>query len=380
MAGRPRQAPEAHPSVRSDADAVFPRVGWSVGIGYTAACNMRCSFCYSRSARDAEVLPLSAWQAFFDRACGAIAAVNYGTGENTLRADWFELIACVRRSYPRIRQALTTNGHLVRAVSDKRCRELFLLSIDEVDVSLDFADATCHVASRGHPSAFRDAVRCLLWCREQGKETTLVLVGTDETLGAPNLRGLFAIAADCGAKVRVNLYRPVGPVKRERLSYRAVVAALDWVLESHTLLSMTEPLFAALYGVRRPRQPYPRSVRILPNGEITPCTYLITPEWVGGHISDEQPLERIDDSAPFRRFAEPVLPAACQACQLTAGCGGGSPDSRILGYGTLRERSPLCPTRHGDAPAVRRLPLADGRAPAGVHAGYLPTLIFQPGR
>jgi radical SAM protein with 4Fe4S-binding SPASM domain len=354
---------------------------WSVGIGYTSACDMRCPFCYSRTLRGAKELPLALWKQFFDRWHDHVESVNYGTGENTLRPGWFELVGFVREHYPSIRQALTTNGHLIEAISDARLCALFQASIDEVDISLDFSDERRHCYWRGSRSAFRNALRSLDWCRSQRKDATVVLLGLDETLAIDNLDGIFRIAEQAGAGVRINLYRPVNQnAGLNPPRFESVIPALDWIVQHHSVLSISDPLFAALYGVSEDAPAGHFSMRILSTGEITPSTYLITPEWIAGDITGEDVIAKIGESAPFCLFREAPLPRECRGCALQETCRGGCLDSRILHYRTPDQRSPYCPTRHAETPSVRQHAAHRGSQRPGMHAKYLPTLIFRPGK
>lgn len=354
---------------------------WSIGIGYTSACDLSCSFCYSRKLRASRELALDQWIRFFDRWHDHVESVNYGTGENTLKPGWFQLVGYVREHYPSIRQAVTTNGHLIEAIRDARSCALFLASIDEVDISLDFSDEERHCHWRGAAYAYRNAMRSLKWCRDQRKDATLVLLGLDETLAINNLDGLFRIAEHADAGVRINLYRPVNQnTELNSPRFESVILALDWIMQNHSVLSISDPLFAALYGIGERVPDGHFSMRILSTGHITPSTYLITPEWIAGHIADDDLMVRIGQSAPFRTFREATMPRECMGCVLNTICRGGCLDSRILHYGTLDQRSPYCPARHDVAPHVRQHSNNQSSRRPGMHAKYLPTMMFRPGK
>jgi len=357
------------------------QVKWSVGAGFTSQCNMACPFCYSRAKRSSAQQPLQVWKDFFSRYHDRIESVNYGTGENTLCGEWFELISFVRERFPGISQALTTNGHLAEAVADRGRGRAFHESIDEVDVSLDYADARRHDLQRGCPGAFRMALRTLELCHD--RKVTIVMVGLEETLALPNLEALFLLARRSGAYVRINLYRPALHSSCSPPSYGAVTRALDWIVTHHRVVSISDPLFASLYGLGNGKSADPsgtRSLRILSDGSVTPCTYLVSPEWYAGSIDEEGILEKLPETRPFRALTAATLPAGCGECSLAGSCRGGAYDRRILFYGTLEARDPYCPRREprGIEPGPRSCMVA-GEGPS-IHAGYLPTMIFKPGR
>ena len=98
---------------------------WNIGWGTVSHCNMNCQFCYSKHKRkDSKDLKYNDWIKFIDENHSKINSINYGTGENTLDETWFDLVAYIRRNYPQIRQALTTNGHLSEAVKKEKCMQL----------------------------------------------------------------------------------------------------------------------------------------------------------------------------------------------------------------------------------------------------------------
>ena len=153
---------------------------WNIGWGTVSACNMNCRFCYSRFRRkDSRDLGLEDWIAFVDRNADYIHTINSGTGENSLSEDWFTLISHVRRRYPRIRQALTTNGYVSEAMRrDPEKEAIVKEAIDEMDISLDFADAEKHNAFRGQPHAYQWAMDTLAFCRDHHKQATIVCLGS----------------------------------------------------------------------------------------------------------------------------------------------------------------------------------------------------------
>ena len=79
---------------------------WNIGWGTVSNCNMNCQFCYSKHRRkNSRDLGFSDWIRFIDENHEKINSINYGTGENTLKEDWFDLVAYIRKNYPQIRQA-----------------------------------------------------------------------------------------------------------------------------------------------------------------------------------------------------------------------------------------------------------------------------------
>ena len=153
---------------------------WDIGWGYVSDCNMNCEFCYSKDARQhAAPVDLKVAQKFVDQNAEIINSINYGTGENSLSDEWFQLIGYIRDNYPQIRQSLTTNGTITKVVSNNSIKyDIFCKAIDEVDVSLDFYDEQRHNEFRGNPVAHQMANQTLQLCKSTGKQSTIVFLGT----------------------------------------------------------------------------------------------------------------------------------------------------------------------------------------------------------
>jgi len=361
--------------------------GWNVGWGVARSCNMGCRFCYSRIAHDASSSPkganLAPYLQFVRDNALELATINWGTTENTTAGEWYELVSAIQGIAPHVVQAVTTNGYLARACrADVGREEVFVRCVREVDVSLDFCSPERHNLFRGHPEAFAMALETLEFCRRHSVPRSLVMLACGETLFPENLDGLFRIAAHYDAHVRLSILRPVRGCQLAPLDYGQLRAGLRWITERHDAVSLSDPLFAALAGCPTSDPAGLRSARILPNGDVTPCTYLIEPPWVAANIYRERvQLNEIGSRWAFRALREPVQPEPCRECTLWSACGGGAKDRRILAGGSLATRDPYCPRLHDDGLhwfSGRTAHMKESSAPL-VHAAYLSTLIFAHG-
>jgi len=121
------------------------------------------------------------------------------------------------------------------------------------------------------------------------------------------------------------------------------------------------------------------SLRILPGGEITPSTYLISNEYYIGHIKENKILKKIIDTRKLFDVENRVIPKYCQttACQLIRECGGGEYDRRYLWYKTLEERDYYCPSRFDKAIYNRKIKFDRPQGFSAIHEEYLPTMFFS---
>lgn len=355
---------------------------WNIGWGPVSCCNMNCQFCYSKTRRDElEDLHLPDWIQFVDENADRIETINYGTGENSLSTEWFYLIEHIRKSYPEIRQSLTTNGYISEAIHDDKKKAIFLSSIDEVDVSLDFYDEKKHNAFRGQPMAYQWAKNTLSICRENTIPATIVFLGSKQNLNRENIEGLFNIAQEYHAILRMNIYRPTDGITEKASTFIAdreqLVETLKYINEKHKIIAIDDSYFAPLLTGKRNDDPSGvSSLRILSDGSVTPSTYLIKESYVLGNIREKRILEVLENSSALTAVINDTIPIECSDCLLREKCRGGVADRRYLWSGTLEARDPYCVS----AVLTNVAPLVNENRKNfhSVHDGYLPTMFFKP--
>lgn len=356
---------------------------WKIGWGITNECNMMCKFCYSKNARDtSNITNYEEWKRFIDDNYEDIDSINFGTGENTTSESWFNFIRYIRMNYPKIKMALTTNGYLSEAIADNDIKTKIILdSIDEIDISLDYFIENMHNDFRGNKKSYSWALNTLEFCKKNNITTTIVFIGTNDTVKKDNLDGLFKICDEYNAKLRMNIYRPAtGKVNSENefiLDYYKLIDTIKYIDDNYNVLSLSDPLLNAIFiGNDTVDDPSGnKSIRILPDGNITPSTYLVSEEFFLGNIKDNILLRNISYSNICKEISDNVVPSDCYGCDKVSICKGGVKDRRILWYKSLNERDPYCPKRFNDI-EISALKSKGETDTNSVHDGYLPTLFF----
>ena len=353
---------------------------YSVGLGITSACNMSCDFCYSAKRRKECIdIPISCWQDFFRKNNKYISDINFGTGENTLVDEWFNLIEFINDLDSNIGLAITTNGSLFSAISyDQRKHMILQKCITDVDVSLDYAIEEKHNRFRGHENAYQMTIDTLNYCKESNFNTTIVLMGIDDNLCIENLSGIFNIAKFYDALVRINIYRPMNSDNGLKPpSLNTILTSLDWIHENHQICSLSDPLFSAILTTTQThRDPSGlKSIRILPDGGVYPSTYLIDENYLLGHITDVDIFNNIQNSKDLESLTT-TIPSFCSNCEILHKCRGGAIDRRLLTYNTLKMPDPYCPVKHNKSFQLRDYTIKKDDF-SSIHDGYLPTLFFK---
>lgn len=358
---------------------------WKIGWGLVSYCNMNCEFCYSRMKRGiSHDIPSYYWRNFIDKNADYISSINYGTGENTISQDWFYLAKYIRDRYPYIRQALTTNGYISDVINkNTENKDIFLSAIDEVDVSLDYANAQKHNKFRGQPNAYHWAINTIDFCHSNRIPLTIVMLGSKVNLYEDNVRAIFEIAKKFDAIVRVNLYRPTEGINKVSekyiLSIDKLLSFLRFVSAEYKVLSINDPLLSSVLTNKTVADPSgTSSLRILPSGDVTPSTYLIKDEFIIGNLKDGILLKNIANNSRLYQKMKNVIPTDCEKCEHANDCRGGVIDRRYLWYGTLEKRDPYCFVDNTELLEKHRFTITlSGDEFHSVHDGYLPTMFFK---
>lgn len=316
---------------RTATEAVTAREGggmaFSVGIGLTNECDLRCPHCYRPDAT-VDRLSLAAVQ----RVCDAIpvGSMNLGVGENGLHPAYRAVLDYL--SDRRIKTSITSNGASIACLTDAEVKRF-----NSIEFSLDFPTEAQHDAFRGAGN-WRQVHDGLARCQGLG-----VPVGITTVLMRINVRGLPGlgeVARRLGAYLRVNVYQPA-KVDAFTLAYDEFWRAFRSLAAVSRLVATTEPVLAGVLGIEGFAGPGcgRSTVRVAPDGRILPCTY-----WPTSMLTIES-LEALGPAivtTPEFTAARQV-PAPCAGCP----CGGGCAGRRAL-VGGLGAADPYCPFARGD--------------------------------
>lgn len=357
---------------------------WKIGWGISNRCNMHCKFCYSKEVRKEANFEENIERGiqFIIENQENIDSINFGTGEPTIEPEFFECCDRIRRQAPHITIGLTTNGSLAKQVEDPHKLEIFLRCIDDVDVSLDYGDRERQDESRSFPGAFDNAIASLKLCQKYRKNASVVNALHKYNCTTDNIDALMRIARLYDASLRINIYRPTVGFDFA-LSYEQLKEAYIHMVKKYEIESIADPLFASLIGAPNPDgDPVGRSsFRILPNGFITPSTYLVDEQWRVMRLDQVKDINSLSDMPGFKNITESALPEKCRGCRYENSCQGGVIDRRWLWYHDLSERDPYCPFENEDEEdwlSKTKAPIFSREKKSFVHDGYLPTLIFHP--
>jgi radical SAM protein with 4Fe4S-binding SPASM domain len=349
-----------------------PVVFWNL----TDRCNLSCEHCYSRSDPGRDTLgELSTSEAssLIDDLSGiGVPLIIFSGGEPLLRPDIFTLADHAMKQG--IKVALSTNGTLI---TPDIARWIMESGIEYVGISLDGATAATHDRFRNSPGAFERSIAAFAHCQEAGVRcgvrVTLTRENKDELGDLIDLAGKIGASRFCvywlvpsgrgrevynrlqltGSEVTKALgllYRKAKEMDPVSMEFLTVDAPQDCI---HLLESMerdgspdladARDLLKSLGGGCSAGN---RVANIDPCGNVYPCQFARTPDFLVGNIRERHfSILWADSSNPVLalfRNKKAQFGGKCGDCGYRDLCGGGC---RIRGHavsGDFMAEDPFC--------------------------------------
>jgi radical SAM protein with 4Fe4S-binding SPASM domain len=306
-------------------------MAFSVGLGLTNECNLRCPHCYRPDRVVQRLTPRDVREI-----CESITvrSVNLGVGENGLHGEYAAILDDLWARG--LRTSITSNGLSIQALDDAAVKRFH-----SVEFSLDFPLEREHDAFRGAGN-WRTVMGALERCVGLGVPVTVTSVMM--SINYDRLADLARLAATFAAHLRVNVYQP-SKTDRFTLSYEQFWRGFRLLSDATRLVATTEPVLAAVLELPDFIGPAcgRTTVRVAPDGSVLPCTY-----WTASRLTLAD-LTRLGaaivESAEFLEARR--VPAACRNCPCRGGCAG----RRALAGG-LDAPDPYCPFTRGERIAL----------------------------
>lgn len=349
-----------------------PVVFWNI----TNRCNLACEHCYSRSgpgiSDEGELTTAEALDLIDDLARTGVPLIILSGGEPLARSDIWTLADHARERG--IKTVLSTNGTLITAEVATKIRDS---GIEYAGISLDGASAETHDRFRNSPGAFERAVAAFSRCREAGIRTGVRVTLTRENYG--ELSPLIDLSLEVGAS-RFCLYwmvpcgRGEGSYSRLQLTCSEVESALGTLFRKAQEVDPSRMEFLTvdapqdcihlIRAMEREGSPDLADARALimsmkggcsagdrvanidPWGNVYPCQFARSPEFLAGNIR-ERPFSVLweDDSHPvLRQFREKKthISGRCRECGYFSLCGGGCRVRAYAETGDISAPDPFC--------------------------------------
>ncbi len=302
----------------------------SLGIGLTSDCNLHCAHCYRDQDRIDHLT-----RADIQNVCDSlkIGAVGFGTGENGLNPDFFQIIDDLH--HRGIDMTLASNGYTLSITPDEK-----LTYFKDIEFSVDFPDKSRHDRFRGDGN-WDTVMAGIERCQRLGIRISILAVLMN--LNHKDLGALARLAASFGADFRVNAYQPMY-TETFMPNFEQYWDAYNILFDQSEVISVSEPLVNTFLGLDG-LSGTPcggRSMRVTPDGKLKACVY-----WPESDLTIADLVERkeaIFESPHFK--ATHHTPQFCLRCEHVGNCGGGCTARRML-RGRLEAPDEYCPIYAG---------------------------------
>lgn len=295
----------------------------------TKKCNLNCLHCSTTAVESSyEMTTSEAKRMIDDLALNEVFVFVISGGEPFLRKDVFDLISYAKTSMKVIVQ---TNGMFLK----KFAKKIVAAGTDALQISLDGSTAPIHDAIRNKKGVFEKVIEGI---KEVHKHRIPFIINSVITkINLDDLPSIIDLAYDLGAhSYRTTKLVPIGNAEKNleqlHLSYANALKVHQILVQKReeyrgeydfvTDLSFTcadTPSNVVEYGCAAGQH----RIEILQNGDVIPCAYLCSSEFVVGNIFNESLCTIWAKSELFKTLRNLAVPKGCQKCSRLEYCRGG---------------------------------------------------------
>ncbi len=311
---------------------------FSLHLNMTAACNLRCVYCYAEERNNAfgNYLELEEYRALIDEvhSMNPACTMTFTGGEPLLSVKTVPAAEyCKEKGMPTF---LLTNGCLVTRENSGRLASCF----DTIRISVDGASPVVHDALRGAGS-FEKVMRGIALLEEQGKPPLIAMTVTNR-----NIRDIGPLTERFGSRLT---FQPLYNVGRARAldlgvsgqEYYSVLASEKNVepyakVSQHLLSLRKKGCTRCAIGEGE--------ISISPEGNVFPCHMLHDERFLAGNVRERSFREIYSDSEVLNKIRGFGVGTKenCRSCPLRLLCGGGCWARAFLANGDLNSPDPFC--------------------------------------
>ncbi len=186
--------------------AFFHRRFIHCNLQITYRCNFRCQICdfWKAPQRADEELTVEEVRTIGRKLSRlGTLVISLGGGEPLIREDLYEVIRALNETnhFP----ILITNGWFV---NEAVAKDILRAGLQEISVSVDYADPAKHDAQRGHPGSWKRAIQALellnRYRPDRRNRVHMISVLMDDNL--EDMEPLIRLSRDLGVTYMLNLY------------------------------------------------------------------------------------------------------------------------------------------------------------------------------
>lgn len=321
---------------------------------YTSKCNRSCSYCYNKNfLRDITMEEKMVKKIISDFAELGIMRIHLAGGEPTIDYNGLKnyIESCSRNN---MILSIATNGSLL---DDKICDLLTSNEILSVSISIDSALKEQNDITRGEGSYLKimEGLSKLIEYKKKNcsnieicfKPVYYPNVSTEEIKALINISQKLGIQKLKFANPERCLEHEIGYYgKIKDLYYQTAKIIDECIKENDSDLQITNITNPALnnyiIGIEENHGCIggQELITINPDGRITPC---LMNHYLLGNIYDYKNIrEFLENSEKLKKYKKIISNYSCN-CYFESSCRGGCQVRKIVEYGKIKNRDPLCP-------------------------------------
>jgi len=330
-----------------------------ISLNITTGCNLRCRHCYS-SARDENRRDMSvenACRLIDEMALLGVQCLSVKGGEPFHHPDIMEILSYAGKMG--ISVTIITNGLLI---DEEKARELNDTSVDYLTVSIDGARAETHEHIRGK-GTFPKVLDSIRRLKAHFRKPVFIYY-TLNKMNVGELPELYALAHDLKSdRLRVRPVLPTGrasdcsDINLSGQQYRSALSQIRTLsmqqrmpvdlphsesLDINSNVTINPGLYS--FGCVAGNS----FIHMDPDGNIYPCQYLESSEFLAGNMFS-QPFKKIWDHSPvFKMFRSFKGNQTCMTCRSFTVCRGGCRARALYLRGDINAPEPWCQAESED--------------------------------
>jgi len=169
-------------------------------LAVTYKCNSRCTMCDIWKLKENSNLELD----YYKKLPKTLRDINVSGGEPFLRQDLVQLIKILRKTYPKAKMVISSNGFLTDLIKEKMREILKIAPNIGIGVSIDGIEEA-HDKIRGIPGGFKMAIKTIKMLREDLGMKNLRLAFTISKENASELSKVYDLSRELGVEFTLAL-------------------------------------------------------------------------------------------------------------------------------------------------------------------------------
>ena len=308
---------------------------------FTNVCNLQCSHCYNRKNMNSDTMSKQQIERIItDMYNNGIMRVHLAGGEPTLFPEELDTYLATANKYG-IVSSMATNGV---CITEEICDIISRNHIMSITVSLESADEEKNAKIRGKGSLAQsiEGIKKLITYREQNHKD--YLVGIKVSYDVETEKEDFEKLIQLAIQLKIDVLKFANPercVFHERGYY---YKNKEKYYENIKIITQISSPITNCNNIGLPNMKgcigAQELIAINAKGDITPC---LMNNYYLGNVKDYHSISEVYKSEKIKNYYKKIKNYNCDGCDYHNQCRGGCQVRKIVQYGEIKDKDPLCP-------------------------------------